>query len=93
LVGFFSDHFFLRSDKSPTTIRQEVKVMAVKPMNPPEIQIRKAINTNNKTIRQLKLANQSLRSMLPSRRPSKDKGYIRDPRSGEKLYYRREREE
>ena len=61
--------------------------MRLTPMSPTEIQIRKAIRTNIETIKQLNLANQGLRSMLPKRPPSKDKGYIRDPRTGKKIYY------
>jgi len=68
----------------------EKRTMTLKPMSPSEIQIRKAINTNRETIKQLKLANETLCAMLPKRRPSKDKGYIRDPRNGKRLYYNKE---
>ena len=61
--------------------------MTIKPMGPSEIQILQAIHTNRETIKQLELANQALRAMLPQQTPSKARGFFISFQTGERIYY------
>jgi len=58
--------------------------MALKKITP----VHEAIYALNQAIKELKLHRDQLRALLPPVKPSKAKGYIRDPFTGKKLYYK-----
>lgn len=52
-----------------------------------QIAIMTAIEANNTTIRQLRLTNEKLVALLP-KKTGRSRGWIRDPRTGEKRHYK-----
>jgi len=62
--------------------------MALKKLTP----IEKAVHTIDGAINDLKLQRQELLALLPPKTPSKIKGYIIDPRTGEKRWWHKRSE-